>query len=42
LERKRSYADIEIYNQDGELVAVGKHILQWIPNPSKKRRVDGV
>ena len=42
LERKRSYADIEICNQDGELVAVGKHILQWIPNPSKKRRVDGV
>ena len=36
LERKRSYAEIEIYNQDGELVAVGKHILQWIPNPSKK------
>jgi len=36
LERKRSYADIEICNQDGELVAVGKHILQWIPNPSKK------
>ena len=25
-----------ICNQDGELVAVGKHILQWIPNPSKK------
>ena len=42
LERKRSYADIEICNQDGELVAVGKHILQWIPNPSKKRRLDGV
>ena len=36
LERKRSYADIEIFNQDGDLVTVGKHILQWIPNPSKK------
>ena len=36
LVRKRSYADIEICNQNGELVAVGKHILQWIPNPSKK------
>ena len=36
LERKRSYADIEICNQDGELVAVGKHILQWISNTGKK------
>ena len=32
VERKRSYADLEITNQDGELVAVGRHILQWIPN----------
>jgi 3-hydroxybutyryl-CoA dehydratase len=32
IERKRSYADLEITNQDGELVAVGRHILQWIPN----------
>ena len=36
LERKRSYADIEISNQDGELVAVGKHILQWVPNSIQK------
>ena len=36
LKRKHYYADIEICNQDGELVAIGRHILQWIPNPSKK------
>ncbi|SVB92630.1 uncharacterized protein METZ01_LOCUS245484, partial [marine metagenome] len=35
LERKRSYADIEVTNQDGTLVAVGRHILQWVPNTSK-------
>jgi 3-hydroxybutyryl-CoA dehydratase len=35
LERKRSYADIKICNQNEELVAVGRHILQWIANPSK-------
>ena len=35
LDKKRSYADIKICNQVGELVAVGKHILQWIPNPSE-------
>jgi len=34
LERKRSYADIEATNQEGELVAVGRHILQWVPNPA--------
>ena len=34
LERKRSYADIKICNQDEELVAIGRHILQWIANPS--------
>ncbi len=32
IERKRSHAELEITNQDGELVAVGRHILQWIPN----------
>ena len=32
LSRKRSYADIEVINQNDELVAVGRHILQWIPN----------
>ena len=34
LPRKRSYADIEVINQNQELVAVGRHILQWIPNTS--------
>ena len=33
-QRKQSFADLEITNQDGELVAVGRHILQWIPNAS--------
>ena len=33
LERKRSYADIKICNQNKELVALGRHILQWIANP---------
>ena len=32
LERRRSHADIEITNQDGTLVAVGRHIMQWVPN----------
>ena len=31
-ERRRSYAEIEIINQDGTLVAVGRHILQSVPN----------
>ena len=34
--RKRSYADIELINQNRELVAVAKHILQWVPNTSKQ------
>jgi len=34
--RKRSYADIEIINQNHELVGVAKHILQWVPNTSKQ------
>jgi acyl dehydratase len=29
---KRSTAKIEITNQDGDLVAVGQHILKWVPN----------
>lgn len=32
VERKRSVADIKIVNQDGELAAVGQHILKWVPN----------
>ena len=34
--RKRSYADIELINQNRELIAVAKHILQWVPNTSKQ------
>ena len=34
--RKRSYADIELINQNRELVAVAKHVLQWVPNTSKQ------
>ena len=34
-ERNRSYADIEVSNQDGKLVAVGRHILQWVPNSAQ-------
>jgi 3-hydroxybutyryl-CoA dehydratase len=35
LERKRSHSDIEVINQDDVLVAVGRHILQWVPNELK-------
>tara|TARA_Y100000588_G_C14271190_1_gene932381 strand:- start:2188 stop:2664 length:477 start_codon:yes stop_codon:yes gene_type:complete len=38
LERKRSYSDIEVTNQDDVLVAVGRHILQWIPNEQKNSK----
>jgi acyl dehydratase len=31
-ERRRSTGDITITNQDGVLVAVGKHILKWVKN----------
>jgi len=31
-ERQRSLSKIEVTNQDGELVAVAKHILKWVPN----------
>jgi acyl dehydratase len=31
-DERRSYANIEIHNQHGELVAVGVHILKWVPN----------
>ena len=34
--RKRSYADIELINQNHELIAVAKHILQWVPNTSQQ------
>ena len=32
IERRRSTAQIEVTNQDTDLVAVGSHILQWVPN----------
>jgi 3-hydroxybutyryl-CoA dehydratase len=31
-ERRRSYSEITVINQDGNLVAVGEHILKWVPN----------
>ena len=31
-ERRRSTADIKVTNQDGDLTAVGQHILKWVPN----------
>ncbi len=33
-ERKRSVADIAITNQHGKTVAVGKHILKWVEDPT--------
>ena len=30
-EKRRSYANIEVSNQHGELVAVATHIMQWVP-----------
>jgi acyl dehydratase len=32
--RRRSRSEIAITNQDGTLVAVGQHILKWVPNPT--------
>lgn len=32
LAKKRSTANIEVTNQDGQLVAVAKHLLQWVAN----------
>ena len=34
VERRRSTGDIKITNQDGTLVAVGRHILKWVKNAS--------
>lgn len=31
--RRRTNSEIEVRNQNGELVAVGAHILRWVPNP---------
>jgi 3-hydroxybutyryl-CoA dehydratase len=32
LDRSRTTANIEVTNQKGDLVAVGRHILKWTPN----------
>ena len=34
LDRQRTRGSIEARNQRGELVAVGEHILKWVPNAS--------
>jgi len=31
-DKNRSISDIQVTNQDGDLVAVAKHILKWVPN----------
>ncbi len=31
-ERRRSSADIRVVNQDDTLVAVGVHLIKWVPN----------
>ncbi len=31
-EKNRSYSEIVITNQHGDTVAVGQHILKWVPN----------
>jgi acyl dehydratase len=31
--KRRSRADIEVKNQEGELVAAGQHILKWVTMP---------
>jgi len=33
IDKLRSFSNIEITNQNGELVAVAKHILKWVSNP---------
>ncbi len=35
-ERRRTLASIEIKNQNGDLVAVGKHIMKWTRNVSER------
>jgi acyl dehydratase len=34
-ERRRAGAAIEVTNQEGEVVAVGRHILKWVPVPPR-------
>jgi 3-hydroxybutyryl-CoA dehydratase len=35
--KRRSFADINVVNQSGALVAVGRHILAWVANPTPAR-----
>ena len=30
--KRRTFAEVEVTNQDGELVAVADHLLQWVEN----------
>ena len=39
-ERKRSLANIKITNQNGDLAAVGKHILKWVPDDAVRQVID--
>ncbi|MCC6471977.1 MAG: dehydratase [Alphaproteobacteria bacterium] len=32
--KRQSRSNVEVKNQNGELVAVGTHILRWVKNPS--------
>jgi acyl dehydratase len=36
--RRRSRSEIEVTNQDGTPVAVGRHILKWVANPTTTPR----
>jgi 3-hydroxybutyryl-CoA dehydratase len=36
VERRRTLAKVEVTNQRGELVAVGKHHLKWTLNAKKR------
>lgn len=38
-DRRRTLADIEIKNQNGDLVAVAKHILKWTRNVSDRSTI---
>lgn len=37
-EKRRTTADVQVKNQRGELVAVGKHIMAWTQNRSGAKR----
>lgn len=34
--RRRSRSEISVINQDGDLVAIGEHILKWVPNEAAR------